>query len=71
MMEMRIPGGRTDANVLVVDDQPGKLLTYEAILQDIDAHLVLAESARGALDHLLRIEFAVEDINGGDVAIRA
>ena len=45
--------------MLVVDDQPGKLLTYQAILQDIDAHLVLAESARGALDHLLRTEFAV------------
>ena len=46
-------------SVLVVDDQPGKLLTYRAILEGIDAELVLVGSARDALDHLLRHEFAV------------
>jgi signal transduction histidine kinase len=46
-------------NVLIVDDQPGKLLTYSAILEGIDANLVVAESARAALDLLLRTEFAL------------
>jgi len=49
----------SDVNVLIVDDQPGKLLTYRAILDGIDANLVAAESARSALDQLLRAEFAL------------
>ena len=48
-----------DANILVVDDQPGKLLSYSAILKDLDANLVMAGSAREALDHLLKADFAV------------
>jgi len=48
-----------DVSVLIVDDQPGKLLTYSAILEGIDANLVVAESARAALDLLLRMEFAL------------
>ena len=46
-------------NVLLVDDQPGKLLTYETVLRDLDATLVKANSARDAFDHLLRTDFAV------------
>jgi signal transduction histidine kinase len=46
------------ANVLLVDDQPAKLLSYRAILEGIDANLVSAHSAREALDCLLRTEFA-------------
>src|SRR6476619_812447 len=48
-----------DANILVVDDQPGKLLSYSAILNGLDANLVMAGSAREALDQLLRADFAV------------
>ncbi len=48
-----------DANILVVDDQPAKLLTYSAILNGLEANLVMANSAREALDHLLRADFAV------------
>jgi signal transduction histidine kinase len=48
-----------EANILVVDDQPAKLLTYSAILNGLDANLVMANSAREALDHLLRADFAV------------
>jgi signal transduction histidine kinase len=48
-----------DANILVVDDQPGKLLSYSAILNGLDANLVMAGSAREALDHLLKTDFAV------------
>jgi signal transduction histidine kinase len=48
-----------DANVLLVDDQPAKLLSYGAILSGMDVTLVSASSGREALDHLLRQEFAV------------
>ena len=47
------------ANVLLVDDQPAKLLSYRAILENIDANLISAHSAREALDCLLRNECAV------------
>jgi signal transduction histidine kinase len=47
------------ANVLLVDDQPAKLLTYQAILQDVEANLVVASSGSEALNHLLRTDFAV------------
>jgi signal transduction histidine kinase len=50
---------RHQANILLVDDQPAKLLTYHAILSDIGANLVSASSAREALEQLLKIEFAV------------
>jgi signal transduction histidine kinase len=46
-------------NVLLVDDQPGKLLVYEAILADLDVNLVKAHSASEALNHLLRMEIPV------------
>jgi PAS domain S-box-containing protein len=45
--------------ILLVDDQPGKLLTYEAVLKDLDEILVKARSAQEAFDHLLRNDFAV------------
>ncbi|GAC1356697.1 MAG: hypothetical protein NVSMB3_03050 [Acidobacteriaceae bacterium] len=47
------------ANILMVDDQPGKLLSYEVILKDLGENLLQARSAREALDHLLRHEIAV------------
>ncbi|HEY7983271.1 MAG TPA: ATP-binding protein [Ktedonobacterales bacterium] len=46
-------------NILMVDDQPGKLLSYEAILSDLGEHLIQARSGREALDLLLRTEIAV------------
>src|SRR5689334_22075544 len=46
-------------NILLVDDQPGKLLTYEAILGELGENLLRAGSAREALDCLLRTEVAV------------
>jgi PAS domain S-box-containing protein len=46
-------------NILLVDDQPGKLLTYEAILQSLGENLLRAESGREALEHLLKTEIAV------------
>lgn len=46
-------------NVLIVDDQPGKLLSYEAILSDLGENLVQATSAKQALEKLLKIDVAV------------
>ena len=47
------------ANVLLVDDQPAKLLSYRTILEGIGANLISAQSAREALDCLLHHECAV------------
>src|SRR5580692_12021005 len=47
------------ANILMVDDQPGKLMTYEIILKELNENLIQAKSAREALDHLLRRDIAV------------
>lgn len=49
----------SNANILLVDDQPGKLMSYEAILADLGENLVLARSGREALQQLLRQEFAL------------
>jgi signal transduction histidine kinase len=46
-------------NILLVDDQPAKLLSYEAILGSLGENLITASSAREALDHLLRTDVAV------------
>ena len=46
-------------NILMVDDQPGKLLSYEVILSELGENLLKANSAREALEHLLRTEIAV------------
>jgi PAS domain S-box-containing protein len=47
------------ANILMVDDQPGKLMSYEVILKELGENLIQARSAREALDHLLRQDIAV------------
>src|SRR5260370_4914657 len=47
------------ANILMVDDQPGKLMSYEVILKDLNENMIKARSAREALDHLLRQDIAV------------
>jgi signal transduction histidine kinase len=46
-------------NILLVDDQPGKLLSYQAMLADLGENLVLARSGREALQCLLKQEFAL------------
>jgi PAS domain S-box-containing protein len=46
-------------NVLLVDDQPAKLLAYEVILKDLNENLVKATSAREALEHLLKKDVAI------------
>ncbi len=46
-------------NILMVDDQPAKLLSYEVILRDLGENLIKASSAREALEHLLKKDIAV------------
>src|SRR5215470_9551205 len=46
-------------NILLVDDQPAKLLSYEVILRDLGENLVKATSAREALEVLLKRDIAV------------
>ena len=46
-------------NVLLVDDQPAKLLASEEILRDLGENLFKASSAREALEFLLKNEAAV------------
>ncbi len=50
---------RNRVNILLVDDQPAKLLAYEAILKDLDESLLVASSGREALESLLRNDIAV------------
>ena len=46
-------------NILMVDDQPAKLLSYELILQGLGQNLIKANSAQQALQCLLKTEVAV------------
>ena len=62
-------------NILMVDDQPAKLLTYEAILVGLDANLIKARSGREGLALLLKHDVAVvlldvsmPEINGFEMA---
>lgn len=46
-------------NILLVDDQPGKLLSYEAVLSDLGENLVKARSGPEALELMLKHDFAL------------
>ena len=46
-------------NILLVDDQPAKLLAYEVILKELGENLVVAASGREALEYLLKNPVAV------------
>jgi PAS domain S-box-containing protein len=46
-------------NILLVDDQPAKLLAYEVILKELGENLVSAASGREALEFLLKNEVAI------------
>src|SRR6478736_6540406 len=46
-------------NILLVDDQPAKLMSYEVILKDLGENLLKATSGREALEHLLKSEVAI------------
>jgi signal transduction histidine kinase len=46
-------------NILMVDDQPAKLLTYEVMLAELGENLFQARSGKEALEQLLKTEIAV------------
>ncbi len=49
----------TPVNILLVDDQPGRLLTYRAILEPLGEHLVDCSSGAEALKRLMDDEYAL------------
>jgi signal transduction histidine kinase len=50
---------QTKVNILLVDDTPDKLLSLEAVLEDLGQNIVRAYSGREALREVLQHEFAV------------
>jgi signal transduction histidine kinase len=46
-------------NILMVDDQPAKLLSYEVILGELGENLIKASSGKEALEYLLKNDIAV------------
>src|SRR5437868_4102785 len=46
-------------NILLVDDQPAKLLSYEVMLGELGENLIKANSGREALELLLKHDIAV------------
>jgi len=58
-MQTQTNDPRSPVNILLVDDQPGKLLSYETILADLGENLVRATSGTEALAALLKSDYAV------------
>jgi len=63
------------ANILMVDDQPAKLMTYEVMLAELGENLIHATSGAEALELLLKTDVAVvlmdvsmPDIDGFELA---
>ena len=52
-------GASEQINILMVDDQPAKLLSYESILSELGENLIRASSGREALEQLLKSDIAV------------
>jgi CheY-like chemotaxis protein len=62
-------------DILLVDDQPAKLLSYEAILDQVGENLIKAGSATEALEQLLKrnvaiilIDVCMPDLDGFQLA---
>jgi signal transduction histidine kinase len=67
--------GEDKVNILLVDDQPGKLLAYEAMLDELGERLIKANSGREALEHLLKndimvilMDVSMPDLDGFELA---
>jgi C4-dicarboxylate-specific signal transduction histidine kinase len=63
------------AHILIVDDTPQNLVALEAVLKELNQHLIFAQSAKEALRLVLQYDFAVilldvnmPDINGFETA---
>ena len=58
-------GPEEQVNILLVDDQPGKLLGYEVMLSELGENLIKAGSANEALQQLLKNDVAIVLIDVG------
>jgi signal transduction histidine kinase len=56
--DARVADGQK-VNILLVDDQPARLLSYETILQELGQNLITARSGLQALERLMQNDFAV------------
>jgi signal transduction histidine kinase len=58
---MSAGAGGVDAkvNILLVDDQPARLLSYQSVLEELGHNLVCAHSGAEALSCLMHMEFAL------------
>src|ERR1700736_700957 len=52
-------GVHQQVNILMVDDQPAKLMSYEVMLGELGENLIKAQSGREALEILLKTDVAV------------
>ena len=59
MADDDVPELTEKVNILLVDDQPGKLMSYELILQELGQNLLKASSAKEELEILLKNDVAV------------
>src|SRR5689334_16206925 len=56
---MNATNNNDKVNILLVDDQPARLLSYETILSELEQNLVRAHSGLEALEKLMHDDFAV------------
>jgi signal transduction histidine kinase len=54
-----VSGKSEKVSILLVDDQPARLLSYESILAELDQNLVSVRSGVDALEKLMKQDFAV------------
>jgi PAS domain S-box-containing protein len=52
-------GANQKVNILMVDDQPAKLMSYEVMLAELGENLIKAPSAKDALEVLLKTDVAL------------
>src|SRR6266850_3284098 len=56
---MNAPGTASQANILVVDDEPNSLMAMQALLSGPGCNVVTAASGQQALSRILKTDFAL------------
>lgn len=58
--ELKLPTKPVErVNILLVDDQPSRLMSYQAVLHELGENLITANSGEAALGLLMQTEFAL------------